>query len=101
MKFIQLTRKYRVYNEMGHRVGLRFDTFFSKGAREAELAAKELLGVGTVRGFPQVGNCCWCEWFGQRRWPNKLRPYYITFLNESDCMMVMLRATAELTPHDD
>lgn len=101
MKFIQLTRKYRVYNEMGHRVGLRFDTYSSPGSIEANREAITLLGGSTVRGFPHMGNRRWCEYFGNRRWPDGRRPYYITFLNASDCMMVMLRVAEGMNQHDD
>ena len=86
MKIVKLNRRFKQYKENGHTIALRFNGF-TKQARDFEAVCKSRLDDA---GWMPGGN--WYHYFGDRPNRNAVRPYWITFRNESDLTMIMLCA---------
>lgn len=84
MKIVKLNRRFKQFKENGHTVALRFNGWSIK-ASEVERVCSHRLGGGSWNRQGQ-----WCSYFGERNGRNDVRPYWITFRNESDLTLVLL-----------
>ena len=84
MKVVKLNRRFKKFRERGHTVGLRFSEGYSE-AVPYESATMARLGYNRFDG-----KAPWTSYFGARNGRNTVRPYWITFRNESDATLVLL-----------
>lgn len=88
MKITKLNRRFKVFKEHGHTVGLKFPSW-GKEAGHVEQIMKDRYGPQwrwTSSPAPE-----WSGYFGHASInSNGSRPYWITFKNESDLSMILL-----------
>jgi hypothetical protein len=86
MKIIKLNRRFKQFKENNHVIAVRFD-HWNNQAQLIETTANRVLRCG---GWDRKAD--WYSYFGTARDSRSTRPYFITFRNEADLTMVMLKA---------
>lgn len=91
MKIIKLNRRYRIFNQQGFELGLRFD-HWDREASAYEKAAQRALGdAGWLwRHTTQLIREDWCSGFGQKRPGQLYTPYWVYLRREEMLSFVML-----------
>jgi hypothetical protein len=86
MKVVKLNRRFKQFKEHGHTIAFRFDGWNSKATAVERVCRARLQGGGW---FPHQD---WYSYYGKRLNCNEVRPYWITFRNETDATLVLLCA---------
>jgi hypothetical protein len=82
MKTVKLNRRFRMFKEHGHTMALRFDSWNNDVSRY-ESACRRHLGSNWNK-------TSWSCHFGARNGRSDSHPYWITFRNEADLILVLL-----------
>jgi len=86
MKEVKLNRRFKQFKEHGHTIAFRFEGFGLHARAIERICNQRLLGSGWSR------NNTWYSYYGERLNCNEVRPYWITFRNETDATLVLLCA---------
>ena len=87
MKVVKLNRRFRQFKEHGHTIGLKFPHGHTPDSVAIEKACRARL---SDNGWSR--NHGWFSYYGDRPSRDAVRPYWITFRNESDATLVLLCA---------
>lgn len=82
MKVIKLNRRYKMFKDRGHTVGLRFDGW-SSDAGPYEAYLRKIYGT-------DWNNISWHSYFGTRPTTHTSRPYFITLRDEKILTAMLL-----------
>lgn len=86
MKVLKLNKRYKMFKEHHHTVGLKFATGYSKRIPDIESCLRKLTNQG---GW--FADCSeWRGYFGTRNGRTDVRPYFITMRDEKLLSMVLL-----------
>ena len=85
MKIIKLNRRYKAFKELGHTVGLRFDSWCNEAGPYEKYLTK-------MYGSQYMHNNSsqWKSGFGSRPNTNSPRPYFITMRDEKVLTALLL-----------
>ena len=82
MKVIKLNRRYKMFKERGHTIGLKFDTWY-KEADVFEAYLRKIYGM-------DWNNVSWHGYYGTRPTTTNSRPYFITIRDEKMLTAMLL-----------
>lgn len=82
MKVIKLNRRYKMFKERGHTIGLKFEGWY-KDASPYETYLVKIYGHDWDK-------CNWAGYYGARSGRNTNRPYFITMRDEKMLTALML-----------
>ena len=87
MKVVKLNRRFAMYKNHGHEVGLRFSAYTAECGR-VERTATALFGSQYEfwNDYPH-----WRSYFGKASGHTPNRPFWITFRNPAHLTMLMLK----------
>jgi len=86
MKIVKLNRRFKQFKNNGHTVALRFNGWCPEASAIEKICKERLTGYGWL---PEHD---WYHYYGDRPSRNDVRPYWITFRNETDLTLVLLSA---------
>ena len=86
MKLIKLNRRYKAFKEHGHRWAFQWDSYDAKTCIQVERIFQDLHGSQYSR---KTGP--WRSNFGHWYKNRTARPFWVTFINEQDASLVLLR----------
>ena len=95
MKLVKLNRRYKAFKDYGHVYAFRFAEWGIK-ADKVEKMFKDAYGSQYARSSRVDSNFRnWRASFGNRNPRNRVRPYWISFKDESMATLVLLKVEME------
>ena len=89
MKLVKLNRRHKAHKEKGHNWAFRWASYDETCGRVERIMQK--MHGSQYQYMCNDGTCCWSAGFGSPARGNCYRTYWISFVNEHDATMVLLR----------
>ena len=87
MRLVKLDKRHKAFKEMGHRWAFRWEKYDIKSCPHVEGIMHEMHGSQ----YSYKSTSAWKSGFGSPIRGNIYRPYWVSFTDEQDATMILLR----------